>query len=91
MTLEKKGASYRFNGQVVSKRLLRSICEEFFVKAIGAEIIAATERDGYAEVKVMPEHVARDCEQELQLANKKIAALENFIAKRQLELIYSDL
>ena len=52
MRIERKGTLILFNGNTVSKRLFKSILDEFFHKEVQAEIFAAIERDGYAECEI---------------------------------------
>lgn len=89
MRIERKGTLILFNGNTVSKRLLKSILDEFFIKEVQAEIFAAIERDGYAECGITMWHGEPTAA--LKCANKKIALLENEIGRLTIQNLYLQL
>ena len=89
MRIEIDGAQIRFNGNAISKRLFKSVLDEFFAKETQAEIFAAIERDGYAECEIIAWH--GEPLPALKRANKKIALLEKQVAKLTIQNLYEQL
>ena len=89
MRIERKGTLILFNGNMVSKRLFKSILDEFFHKEVQAKIFAAIERDGYAECEITAWH--GEPTGALKRANKKIALLENEIGRLTIQNLYLQL
>lgn len=89
MRIERKGTQWHFNGNMVNKRLIKSILDEFFQKETQAEIFAAIERDGYAECDIIAWH--GEPTGALKLANKKIALLEKKVAQLTIENLYKNI
>ena len=88
MKLERKGASYHVNGQVIGCNALATLCEEFYGKEGWRKIVSTLDRNGSADVKTVSRELATNYSEELDAANKKITALERWIARQAIEKFY---
>ena len=85
LTIGKK-SWYTLNGKPIAQDTLWALGEEFFTKDKWQQIAESLRVNGCAETTLTPWQESAD--QEIALANKKIAALEKRVAKLTLDNIY---
>ena len=91
MTLEKQGERVLFEGQPVNRGTFNQVCKQYFTAESLEKLWRDLDTCGRVHIALVFVNESNRLRNKLERANKKIAALENYITRRQLEQIYSDL
>ena len=88
MKLERTGARYRVNGLNISLDTLSAICREFYGENGWKKIQGILGSDGFLNIDNAPRQIVKNAFDELNIANKKIAALEKRVTELTIQNIY---
>ena len=89
MKLERTGARYRVNGLNISLDTLSAICREFYGENGWQKIQSDLGSIGFLNIENnAPRQIVKNAFDELNIANKKIAALEKRVTELTIQNIY---